>query len=61
LNADGKKNLEDILLHNKPFAEIAPIETSRQLLTDFYDYPTAANGYKVSMLHTLAQFMKKVF
>ena len=61
LNANGKKNLEDILLHNKPFAEIVPVEKSRQLLTDFYDYPTAANGYKISMLHTLAQFMKKVF
>jgi uncharacterized protein YktA (UPF0223 family) len=61
LNANGKKGLEQVFLHNKPFTEIVPVEIAKQLLTDFYDYPTAANGYKVSMLHTLAQFMKKVF
>ena len=61
LNANGQKSLEQVFLHNKPFTEIVPVETAKQLLTDFYDYPTAANGYKVSMLHTLAQFMKKVF
>jgi hypothetical protein len=61
LNTTGKEKLENILLHNKAFNEIVPVATAQQLFTDFYNYPNASNGYRISMLHTFAQFMKKVF
>lgn len=61
LNPDGRKNLEQVLVHNKPFNEIVPTEKIKELLDDFYEYPNAANGYKISQLHTLAQFMKLIF
>lgn len=61
LNDEGRKGLEEILLHNKPFLDIVPENIIRELMNDLYDYPNASNGYKISMLHTLARFMKKVF
>ncbi|MBN8671435.1 MAG: hypothetical protein J0L80_12160 [Chitinophagales bacterium] len=61
LNDAGRKNLEKILLDNPAFAKIVEIEKVKELLQDFYDYPTAANGYRISMMHTFAVFMKTVF
>ncbi len=60
LNETGKKKLTEIF-SSKPFTEIIPINITNQLLEDFYENPDAANGYKVSMLHTLSQFVKNVF
>lgn len=61
LNDEGRKNLEKILLDNPAFAKVVDIERVKEQLQDFYDYPTAANGYRISMLHTFAVFMKTVF
>ena len=61
LNDVGRKNLEKILLDNPAFAKVVEIERVKELLQDFYDYPTAANGYRISMMHTFAVFMKTVF
>lgn len=60
LNDEGRKNLEKILLDNPAFAKVVDIERVKEQLQDFYDYPTAANGYRISMLHTFAVFMKTV-
>lgn len=61
LNDEGRKNLEEILLNNPAFANVVDIEKVKELVQDFYDYPTAANGYRISMMHTFAVFMKTVF
>lgn len=61
LSEEGRKGLEEILLQNKPLLDIVPENIIRELLNDLYDYPNASNGYKISMLHTLARFMKNVF
>jgi len=61
LNEEGRKNLENILLNNPAFAKVVEIEKVKELVQDFYDYPTAANGYRISMMHTFAVFMKTVF
>lgn len=61
LNDVGRKSLETILLDNPPFCAIVPAVKSRALLHAFYKEPSAGNGYAISMLHTLAQFMKTVF
>lgn len=61
LNEEGRIGLEDILLNNKPFLNIVSEDKVKELLHDLYEYPNAANGYKVSMMHTLARFMKIVF
>jgi len=61
LNDTGKKNLENILIDNPALCEIVPVAKSKALLDMFYKEPSAGNGYAVSMMHTLAQFMKTVF
>lgn len=61
LNDEGRKNLEKILLDNPAFAKVVDHERVKEQLQDFYDYQTAANGYRISMLHTFAVFMKTVF
>lgn len=61
LNDTGRKNLENILLDNPALCEIVPAAKSKALLDMFYKEPSAGNGYAVSMMHTLAQFMKTVF
>ncbi|OSZ82386.1 hypothetical protein CAP35_03700 [Chitinophagaceae bacterium IBVUCB1] len=61
LNENGRKGLEEILFHNKPLLDVVPENLIREMLNDLYDYPNAANGYKVSMMHTFARFLKNVF
>jgi len=61
LNDTGRKELENILIDNPAFCEIVPATKSKALLDTFYKDPSAGNGYAVSMMHTLAQFMKTVF
>lgn len=61
LNDAGRKNLEKILLDNPAFSKVVEIEKVKELLQDFYDYPTASNGYRISMMHTFGVFMKTVF
>lgn len=61
LNDTGKQKLEQFLLDNIALHDVISRDTIQQLLNDFYDYPNAANGYKISQVHTLAQFMKRVF
>lgn len=61
LNDTGRKELESILIDNPAFCEIVPATRSKALLDTFYKDPSAGNGYAVSMMHTLAQFMKTVF
>lgn len=60
LNAEGKKNLEAILLDNKSFNQVVSRDKVRKLLDDFYKNPSAGNGYAISMLHTFAQFLRKI-
>ncbi|MBS1772956.1 MAG: hypothetical protein JST82_08845 [Bacteroidetes bacterium] len=61
LNEQGKANLKEILVNNPTLCDIVPKEKIKELLVDFYDNPSPANGYTISMLHTFAQFLNHVF
>lgn len=60
LNSEGRKQLQSILIDQGVLGDIVPKQKLQNLLDDFYKYPTAANGYTISMLHTFAQFMKRL-
>ena len=61
LNPQGKKHLQDKLLHNTKLHDMVSAEKIQQLIEAFYRNPTAANGYAISMLLTFAVFLEKVF
>ena len=60
LNEEGRENLEDILLRQGILDGILSTQKVQALIEDFYKKPTAANGYTISMLHTFAQFLKRL-
>lgn len=61
LNDTGRKKLENAILENTALQQVVSRKVLQELIDDFYDNPSAANGYKISQVHTLAQFMKLVF
>lgn len=60
LHPSGRKNLEIALLENEPFNTVVSKDKAQKLLDNFYSNPSAGNGYAISMLHTFAQFMRKI-
>ncbi|RYE26056.1 MAG: hypothetical protein EOP51_01840 [Sphingobacteriales bacterium] len=60
LNPEGRRNLEDILIGQGILDAVISKEKVQALIDDFYNNPTAANGYTISMLHTFAQFLKRL-
>jgi hypothetical protein len=59
LHPEGRAKLEQALLF-PAFNEIVPERKIRELVGGFYKNPSGANGYTVSMLHTFAQFIKRM-
>ena len=59
LHPEGKAKLEQALFY-PIFNEIVPEKKVRELLNTFYRDPSGANGYTVSMLHTFAQFIRRM-
>lgn len=59
LNDTGKEKLTSILLDNT-LENLLSQDKIKSMLEDFYANPTAANGYTISMLHTLVQFLKRI-
>ena len=60
LNPEGRRQLQSILIDEGVLDNIVAKQKVQALLNDFYKHPTAANGYTISMLHTFAQFMKRL-
>lgn len=59
LSKEGRKNLEARLFQG-PVVEYFSPRSIRELMEGFYRKPTAANGYTLSMLHTLAQSLERI-
>jgi asparagine synthase (glutamine-hydrolysing) len=60
LNPEGRKQLQSILIDQSILESVVSKQKLQALLDDFYKHPTAANGYTISMLHTFAQFLKRL-
>jgi asparagine synthase (glutamine-hydrolysing) len=56
LNEEGRKKLE-ITLRSPALKALVSQKDIETLLAGFYERPTAAKGYAISMLHTFAQFL----
>lgn len=61
MNANGKAELEKILLNNAILSNYVAEDKVRNLIDDLYAHPSAANGYTVSMLLTFAIFLDEVY
>lgn len=61
MNANGKAELEKILINNAMLSNYVAEEKVRNLIDDLYAHPSAANGYTVSMLLTFAIFLNEVY
>jgi asparagine synthase (glutamine-hydrolysing) len=57
LHEEGKRNLLNVL-YDEALLNIVPKEKVVKLIEQYYLDPSAANTYSISMLHTLAQFLK---
>lgn len=60
LSAEGRSRLGSVLQNEKLSPYFSP-KVIGGLLDEFYRRPTAARGYTVSMLHTLAQFLNRLY
>src|SRR5437762_1054499 len=61
LHKEGRKKLEENLLNKPVFNDIVSEKKIAGLLDAYYKNPNAENSYALSMLHTLALFINKVF
>lgn len=59
LNTSGRQKLEEVFM-TPAFNSVIPDKYCKELLDNFYQNPSAGNGYAISMLHTFARFIEQI-